>query len=199
MLRYERGLWAKGLARVAGVDEAGRGPLAGPVVAAAVIFDPQSFISAVNDSKLLSPDLRETLFDKIMAEAVAVGIGIVGHKLIDQVNILNATYLAMHKAIRRLSVVPEYLLVDGNRFLSIGIPFDTIIKGDASCFSIAAASIVAKVARDRMMVEYDRQFPGYGFAKHKGYATAEHREAIRKLGYCGIHRRSFAISVEEEC
>jgi ribonuclease HII len=193
MLRYERDLWSRGLAQVAGIDEAGRGPLAGPVVAAAVIFPPNFFIPDVNDSKQLSAVHRSALFDVIMTRALAVGVGIVGHEIIDQVNILNATYLAMHRAIRRLSLVPDYLLVDGNRFLSTGIPFATIVRGDASSFSIAAASIIAKVARDRMMVEYDMQFPGYGFAKHKGYATSEHREAIKKLGYSDIHRRSFRV------
>ena len=193
MLRYERDLWNRGIALVAGVDEAGRGPLAGPVVAAAVVFHPHSFLSEVNDSKQLSPMRRELLFDAIMAEAAGVGIGVVGHELIDQVNILNATFLAMHKAIQRLSVVPEYLLVDGNRFVSAGIPFVTIVGGDASSHCIAAASIIAKVARDRMMLEYDRQFPGYGFAKHKGYPTYEHREAIKRLGYCDIHRRTFKV------
>lgn len=193
MLRFERGLWSKGFTHVAGVDEAGRGPLAGPVVAAAVVFGPCVFIPEVNDSKQLSGMMREHLFDEIMNKAVAVGVGVIGHDVIDRVNILNATFLAMHDALRRLPVVPEFVLVDGNRFITNGMPFATIVGGDACSFSIAAASIIAKVSRDRIMVKYDRQFPGYGFAKHKGYATLEHREAIMKMGYCGIHRRTFRV------
>jgi ribonuclease HII len=193
MLRYEWDLWGRGLAQIAGIDEAGRGPLAGPVVASAVVFPPYFFIPDVNDSKQLSAVHRAALFDEIMTHAVAVGVGIVDHEIIDQVNILNATYLAMHRAIRRLPLVPDYLLVDGNRFLSAGIPFSTIVGGDGSSFSIAAASIIAKVTRDRMMLEYDKQFPGYGFAHHKGYATPEHRKAIKKLGLSNIHRRTFRV------
>ncbi len=193
MLRFERELWNKGFTYVAGVDEAGRGPLAGPVVAAAVVFGPCMFIPEVNDSKQLSSVMREHLFDEIMGKAVAVGVGVISHDVIDQVNILNATFLAMHEALRRLPVVPEFVLVDGNRFVTNGTPFTTIIGGDACSFSVAAASIIAKVSRDRIMVQYDGQFPGYGFAKHKGYATVEHREAIRRLGYCGIHRRTFRL------
>lgn len=198
MLYYERLWWARGLVRIAGVDEAGRGPLAGPVVAAAVIFSPETQINDVNDSKQLSAPERERLFDVITASAVSYGIGIVHHDVIDAINILQATYKAMHEAIGRLSVLPEHLLIDGNRFLGQGIPYTTIIDGDALSLSIAAASIIAKVTRDRMMVEFDSLYPGYGFAKHKGYATPEHKDAIRQLGICDIHRRTFTIRPQLE-
>lgn len=193
MLQYEREYWSNGVLRIAGVDEAGRGPLAGPVVAAAVLFEPEHIIEGVNDSKQLSPEEREDLYAKIVVEASCFGVGIVHHDVIDEINILQATFKAMHQAILQLSIAPSLLLIDGNRFLPNGIPFRTIIDGDALSFSIAAASIIAKVVRDRMMVEYDRQFPGYGFAKHKGYGTKEHREAIHRMGYCAIHRRSFTV------
>jgi ribonuclease HII len=176
---------------IAGVDEAGRGPLAGPVVAAAVIFPEECFLPGVFDSKQLTAEEREIRYALILSHALGVGVGIVGHEIIDRVNILNATFLAMHRALAQLPVRPDYLLIDGNRFLDIGIPFTTVVRGDALCFTVAAASIVAKVTRDRMMVDYDTQFPGYGFARHKGYATEEHREAIARLGLCDIHRRSF--------
>ncbi len=197
-LRFEREYWRSGTVSVAGVDEAGRGPLAGPVVAAAVIFPPEHFIEGVRDSKLLTEDEREELYARIVAEASAYGIGIVQPEVIDQINILQATYRAMHEAIRSLSVEPSLLLVDGNRFLDMGIPFRTIVDGDALSFSIAAASIIAKVTRDRLMMAYDAQFPGYGFAQHKGYATPQHREAIRRLGLCEIHRRSFTVRPQLE-
>lgn len=186
------------MVRVAGVDEAGRGPLAGPVVAAAVVFEPECFIDGVNDSKLLAPDEREEVYEKIIAGAAMFGVGIVHHDVIDSINILQATYRAMHDAIRRLAVPPDHLLIDGNRFAGGAIPFTTIIDGDALSFAIAAASILAKVTRDRLMVEYDAQFPGYGFARHKGYATPEHREAITRLGLCGIHRRTFTLRPQLE-
>lgn len=198
LLRFEREYWSKGVMGIAGVDEAGRGPLAGPVVAAAVIFEHEHFIEGVNDSKVLLPEEREELYEKIIAEALTFGVGIVQHNVIDEINILQATYKAMHEAIFQLSITPSLQLIDGNRFLENGIPYRTIIDGDALSFSIAAASIIAKVSRDRLMVEYDRQYPGYGFAKHKGYATKEHREAIEKLGYCDIHRRSFHLKWQYE-
>ncbi len=198
LLRLEREYWSKGVMSIAGVDEAGRGPLAGPVVAAAVVFNPEHFIEGVNDSKVLLPEEREELYARIVAESVTFGVGIVGHTVIDEINILQATYKAMHEAVLQLSVVPSLQLIDGNRFLENGIPYKTIIDGDALSFSIAAASIIAKVTRDRLMVEYDTEYPGYGFAKHKGYATKEHREAIDKLGYCEIHRRSFHLRWQYE-
>ena len=197
-LDYERDLWAKGKRFVAGIDEAGRGPLAGPVVAAAVVFPQELFLPEVNDSKVLSQDMRESLYQQIRDNATAVGVGIVDHAVIDDVNILNATYMAMHEAVDRLGITPDHLLIDGNRFSGAGIPFTTIVDGDALCFCIAAASIVAKVTRDRIMADYDVRFPGYGFAKHKGYATREHCDAIHRLGYCEIHRRSFELKMQLE-
>lgn len=191
MLRYERVLWDSGVKVVAGIDEAGRGPLAGPVVAAAVVFPVEVYMPSVDDSKKLTARQREELYDLINAEAISVGIGISDPGMIDDINILNATIRAMHEAVRHLSIVPERLLVDGNRFEEDGIPSATIVDGDARSFTIAAASIVAKVTRDRMMLEYERTYPGYGFARHKGYGTREHRAAIQTLGLCPIHRRSF--------
>jgi ribonuclease HII len=193
MLRYERQCWIRGWMNVAGVDEAGRGPLAGPVVAAAVIFPRGFFIPDVNDSKQLTRLQREVLYNQIMSNTVAVGVGKVDNVTIDEVNILNATFKAMHEAVHQLSIPPDHLLVDGNRFADQGIPYTTIVNGDSLSFSVAAASIIAKVTRDRMMVEFDMKFPGYGFARHKGYGTTEHHRAITKLGLSPIHRRSFKI------
>ncbi|MEO8166856.1 MAG: ribonuclease HII [bacterium] len=198
LLKFEREYWSKGETAIAGVDEAGRGPLAGPVVAAAVIFHREQFIDGVNDSKVLDAEEREELYGKITTEALTFGVGIVEHTVIDEINILQATYKAMHEAVRQLSIQPSLQLIDGDRFLENGIPHKTIIDGDALSFSIAAASIIAKVTRDRLMVEYDLQYPGYGFARHKGYATKEHREAIDRLGFCDIHRRSFHLRCQYE-
>lgn len=197
-LDYERELWSQGKLHIAGIDEAGRGPLAGPVVAGAVIFARESFIPEVNDSKVLTGAERARLYDEIVANALTFGVGVVDHATIDAINILNATFKAMHDAIDQLSIIPDHLLIDGNRFDGGSIPFSTIVDGDALCFSIAAASIVAKVTRDRLMEEYETKFPGYGFARHKGYATKEHREAIFRLGFCEIHRRSFEINTQLE-
>lgn len=185
-------LWKRGVQYVAGVDEAGRGPLAGPVVAAAVIFEPGTYIPGVDDSKKLTPSMREKLFSEIKKRAVSVGIGIVQHDTIDEMNIRNASLFAMKKAVSKLKVVPEYLLVDGNDFDG-SIPFETIVHGDSRSFSIAAASIVAKVTRDRLMRAYHNLFPQYGFDRHKGYATKQHIRAIKKYGICEIHRRSFHV------
>lgn len=179
------------MTHIAGVDEAGRGPLAGPVVAAAVIFDPRVRIDRVNDSKKLSARVRASLYDDITGRAIAWGVGIVDHEVIDRINILNATFLAMHKALRRLAVRPDHLIVDGNQFRTEEYPYTTVIDGDARCFSIAAASIIAKVTRDRLMVELDVRFPEYGFARHKGYGTREHIAALLAHGPSPIHRRSF--------
>lgn len=195
---FEQELWAA-YARVAGVDEVGRGPLAGPVVAAAVMFErgyaPSSALQGVSDSKTLAPQTRLELAAAIRAEALAVGVGVVDAATIDELNILNATFLAMTRAIERLSPPPEFLLIDGNRFKSaLAIPFQTIVKGDSKAFSIAAASIVAKVYRDALMTELDAQFPEYGFARHFGYPTPEHLDAIRKHGRCAIHRKSFKLA-----
>lgn len=195
-LDIELKYWNKGVKYIAGVDEAGRGPLAGPVVAAAVIFKPEIEINGVNDSKQLSAKERERLFDMINEKAISIGVGIVDHTIIDEVNILNATFRSMHEAICKLKYEPEHLLIDGPHFPGANIPFTKIVDGDSKCFSIAAASIIAKVTRDRLMVAYDRQFPQYGFAEHKGYGTKAHLEAIKKHGPCEIHRKSFRMPIK---
>ncbi len=192
-LSYEQRLWSQGLDYVAGVDEAGRGPLAGPVVAAAVVLPRGRGIEGVNDSKVLSAAERERLYGVILQSGAGVGVGIIDHRAIDELNILRATMKAMSMAVGTLPIVPEHLLVDGPRYEDTTIPFTAIVDGDASCCSIAAASIIAKVTRDRLMVEYDRQYPQYGFARHKGYGTPEHMEALRRHGPCDIHRLSFHI------
>ncbi|WP_330582863.1 ribonuclease HII [Peptoclostridium sp.] len=193
--RYEKELIGKGYALVAGIDEAGRGPLAGPVVAAAVILPEDAFIEGINDSKKLSPQKRDLLFDEIKAKAISWGVGIVDSDEIDRINILNATIRAMRQAIVALDKKPDYLLIDALELNAIGIPQKGIIKGDANSISIAAASIIAKVTRDRMMLEYDKEFPGFGFSEHKGYGTREHYEAISNQGICSIHRKTFLKSI----
>lgn len=190
-LDFEQSLWQQGIQNIAGVDEAGRGPLAGPVVAAAVIFPKDCIIDGVNDSKKLSAKRRDLLFDQIHAQALAVGVGLVDHAEIDRINILQATMLAMKNALEQLSMSPDYVLVDGNYFTHKAYQFKTIIEGDAKSFTIAAASIIAKVTRDRFMLELDAHYPEYGFAKHKGYGTKQHIDAIRQYGLCEIHRRTF--------
>ena len=180
---------------ICGIDEAGRGPLAGPVVAGAVILPKDEQILYVNDSKKLSEKKRELLYDEITERALAVGVGIVGPERIDEINILQATYEAMCQAVSGLGVVPDLLLNDAVTIPELAIPQVPIIKGDAKSVSIAAASILAKVTRDHLMEEYDRQFPQYGFAKHKGYGTAAHVAAIREFGPCPIHRRSFLKNI----
>ena len=176
---------------ICGIDEAGRGPLAGPVAAAAVILPKDCVILYLNDSKKLSPARRDALFDEIMEKAVAYHVGIVSPERIDEINILQATYEAMRKAVAGLSVTPDLLLNDAVTIPEIGIRQVPIVKGDAKSISIAAASILAKVTRDRMMEEYDAMWPEYGFAKHKGYGTAQHIAALKEFGPCPIHRRSF--------
>ena len=176
---------------ICGIDEVGRGPLAGPVVAGAVILPKDCRILYINDSKKLSAKKREELYDVIRREAVAVGIGIVGQDVIDEINILNATYEAMRKAVAALSHSPDLLFVDAVRIPGLDIRQVPIIKGDAKSISIGAASIMAKVFRDRMMVRYDEIYPGYGFAHNKGYGSKEHIDALKRLGPCPIHRRSF--------
>ena len=175
---------------VCGVDEAGRGPLAGPVVAAAVILDPGNMPDGLNDSKVLSPEMREYLMNDILVTS-EVGIGIAEPEEIDRANILGATMIAMTRAVESLPIVPAAALIDGNKAPPLACPTQTLIKGDARCLSIAAASIVAKVTRDRLMAEADQRYPGYDFANHKGYGTAVHRAKIHELGPCPIHRRSF--------
>lgn len=187
---FERSALTRGFARVAGIDEAGRGPWAGPVVAAAVILDPDDLPDGLNDSKKLPHARRAELHDIILAKA-EVGIGIVDVAVIDRDNILQATYAAMIQAVAALASAPLFALVDGNRAPKLACPVETVVEGDGKCLSIAAASIIAKVTRDRMMVDLDQQYPGYGFAKHKGYGTAEHQEALARLGPTTHHRRSF--------
>lgn len=175
---------------VAGVDEAGRGPLAGPVVAAAVILDPERIPDGINDSKLLDEDSREVLYGRIRATGI-VGVGIADVQRIDRDNILHATMWAMAQAVAQLPVTPKLVAIDGNRAPKLNCASRTIVKGDSRCLSIAAASIIAKVTRDRMMVAMAKELPGYGFERHKGYGTAEHQEAIKRLGVSAHHRRSF--------
>ena len=191
MLEYEKELYNKGYTYICGVDEAGRGPLCGPVVAAAVILKKDAHIEGVNDSKKLSEKKREALYDVITKEAVAYSVGIVDEKTIDEINILEATRLAMKKAVEGLSIKAEFALIDAEKKVPIDIPYTPIIKGDQLSESIAAASIIAKVTRDRMIEEMDEKYPEYNFAKNKGYGTREHTEAIKKYGLCEIHRKSF--------
>ncbi len=192
LLRPERQLWQLGYQRIAGVDEVGVGPLAGPVVAAAVVFPATARIRGVDDSKTVRRAAREQLVEAIYAQASAVGIGVVSVEDIDRLNIYHAALEAMRLAILALSVEPEYLLVDARRVPGIDVPQLPLVKGDARSFSIAAASIVAKVARDRMMVELDASYPHYGFAANMGYGTKAHLDAIERCGPCPVHRRSFA-------
>ena len=179
------------LGAVAGIDEAGRGPLAGPVVAAAVILPKDIFLPFLNDSKKVTEKRRDVLFDQIKQEAIAYGIGIASNALIDEINILQATYEAMREAISKLNKTPDILLVDAVHIPGINIKQVGIVKGDAKSVNIAAASILAKVTRDRLMLEYDKIYPEYGFASNKGYGTAKHIEALKAYGACDIHRRSF--------
>jgi ribonuclease HII len=191
MLDFEARALRRGFTRVAGIDEAGRGALAGPVVAAAVILPAGLDLPGVTDSKQLTPARRDELFDVIMAEALAVGVGYGDHDLVDRINILQATLAAMQDAVRQLSPPPDFLLIDGISRVPLAIHQQTIKKGDSASLSIAAASIIAKVSRDRLMVTFEDEFPGYGFAGHKGYGSATHLEAIARLGPCLIHRKTF--------
>ncbi|HEM5095227.1 TPA: ribonuclease HII [Streptococcus suis] len=190
MLSYERALYENGVECIAGIDEVGRGPLAGPVVAAAVILPKGCKIRYLNDSKKIPKSKHEAIYQEVMERAVAVGVGIKDAAVIDQVNIYEATKLAMLEALGQLSQEPEHLLIDAMK-LDTPIPQTSIIKGDANSLSIAAASIVAKVTRDKMMADYDKEFAGYGFAKNAGYGTAEHLEGLNKLGITPIHRKTF--------
>lgn len=191
MLSIEREKRNEGYTYIAGVDEAGRGPLAGPVCAAAVILPEDAFIEGINDSKKLTEKRREELFDIICEMAIAYNICMVDEKRIDEINILNATYEAMNGAVDGLNVTPDYVLIDGNRISGMTLPHETVVKGDAKSASIAAASILAKVSRDRLITKMAEKYPEYGFDKHKGYGTAAHNEAILKYGPCPIHRRTF--------
>jgi ribonuclease HII len=190
--RYEAQAWRAGVARVAGVDEVGRGPLAGPVVAAAVVLDPTRRVKRLTDSKLLTAERREELYSLILERALAVGVGVIDHLTIDRINILQATIRAMQDAVAGLAVVPELVITDFVALPMLPCPQRNLVDGDARCATVAAASIVAKVTRDRLMLEADQQFPEYGFARHKGYGTADHLAALDKHGACPIHRRSFS-------
>lgn len=195
---YEIEYGKRGYNRICGVDEAGRGPLAGPVVAAACILPTGCEIEGLNDSKKLSEKKRETLFDVICEKAVAYSIAYATHEEIDRLNILNATMLAMVRAIERLPISADFALVDGNCVRNFPIPAVTIVKGDAKSPSIAAASILAKVTRDRFCIEMDDMYPEYNFKKHKGYPTKEHRALVMKYGPCPLHRRSFLKFTQKE-
>src|SRR5512146_2498701 len=192
LLRHEVALWERGLVHVAGVDEAGMAPLAGPVVAAAVILPREFRARGIDDSKQLDAAQRERLAAEIKGAAVCWGIGVTTVEEIDTINIYRAGLLAMRRAIEALATAPEHILLDARRVPEIPIPQRGIIHGDALSLTIAAASIIAKTSRDAMMAEYDCRYPGYGFARHKGYPTAEHFAALSRLGACGLHRRSFA-------
>jgi ribonuclease HII len=198
MSAFERAARGRGHRFIAGIDEAGRGPLAGPVIAAAVILPPDYEYPGINDSKTLSPRQRERLYEVIERDAVAIGIGVVEAPVIDAVNILQATLAAMKEATLGLSPPPDYLLIDGLNRISVNIPQETIVRGDGCSISVASASIVAKISRDRIMEMYHRQFPQYNFLRNKGYGTREHRDAILKYGRCKLHRSSFRLSVIDD-
>lgn len=187
----ERRILHQGHSPVAGVDEAGRGPWAGPVVAAAIVLNSSDIPEGIDDSKALTEDVRQQIYDRILASGAHHGIGIAEVDRIDQYNILKATLWAMEKAIENLPVLPQYVLVDGNAAPQLKCQIQTIIQGDSKSLSIAAASILAKVTRDRIMCTYEDQYPGYGFARHKGYGTPEHKAALGRLGLTPLHRRSF--------
>lgn len=195
---WERRAQEQGLGPVCGIDEAGRGPLAGPVCAAAVILPLDCHIDDLNDSKKLTEKKREALFPLIQEKALAWGIGWASAEEIDAINILQATFLAMKRAVEQLSVQPGWALVDGNRMPPLDVPGETVVKGDAQCASIAAASILAKVSRDRLLEEWDTLYPEYGFAKHKGYGTKAHYDAILHHGVLPIHRKSFLKNLGEK-
>ena len=191
LLEYETKAVTKGYGNIAGVDEAGRGPLAGPVVAAAVIFPAKIDIAGLDDSKKLSPKKREELFPKIQAEAVAYGVAIVDREVIDKINILQASLLAMKQAVEQLQTVPDLLLIDGNQKIDSTLDQWAVVKGDSKSLSIAAASVLAKVTRDRVMKDYHKLYPQYEFHRHKGYGTKLHRDLIEEHGPCPIHRSTF--------
>ena len=188
----EKELYQKGFKNICGIDEAGRGPLAGPVVVAGVIMPQDSMIEGINDSKKVTEKKREKLYDLILEEAISYSVAIVGQDIIDEINILNATKQGVTQVVDELDIKPDLILVDALEHINTkGIPYEPIIKGDAKCYNIAAASIIAKVTRDRIMREWDEIYPQYGFMNHKGYGTAKHIEAIKQYGLCPIHRKSF--------
>ena len=190
---FELACQQSGYKQIAGIDEAGRGALAGPVIAAAVILPAHCNIKGLRDSKQLSPKQRAYLFDEIHNVAVSIGIGSADHRVVDRLNVLQATLLAMQKAVEKLTPAPDYLLVDGLDLPEVSIVGEAIPKGDSRSYSIAAASIVAKITRDRLMVELDPIYPNYGFSRHKGYPTSQHRQAIAQFGASDIHRRTFKL------
>lgn len=190
MLTYENQLWSQNIEYIGGIDEAGRGPLCGAVVAACVIMPKGMLINGVNDSKKISEKKRENLYDIIFEKAISVGVGIVDQEIIDKINIKQAARLAMKIAAENCKVMPQYLLIDAEN-VNVNIPQKNIIKGDELSHSIAAASIIAKVTRDRMCIEWDKQYPQYGITKHKGYGTKAHIDAIKEFGPCPLHRRTF--------
>ena len=196
MNAFERACQQSGYKQIAGIDEAGRGALAGPVIAAAVILPINCTLDGLNDSKQLSPKRRDQLCDEIHRVAVSIGVGSVDHQGIDRLNILNATLLAMQEAVEKLTPQPDYLLVDGLYLPQVDIPGEAITKGDSRSYSIAAASIIAKTTRDRLMIELHHTYPNYGFLKHKGYPTSQHRQAIAQFGASDIHRHTFKLLPE---
>ena len=190
--QLEKVFYNKGIEYIAGIDEAGRGPLAGPVVVASVIMPKDSMIEGVNDSKKVSEKKREKLYDIILEEAISYGIGIIYQDEIDEINILQATKKGLTEAVEQMKIKPDLIMVDALTGIdTLGIPYQSIIKGDAKCYSISAASIIAKVTRDRIMREWDKVYPEYGFAAHKGYGTAKHIAALKEYGPCEIQRISF--------
>ena len=194
--QIEEELYNSGVNLICGIDEAGRGPLAGPVVVAAAIMPKDSMIEGVNDSKKVSEKKREKLYDLITDEAIAYGVGIIDQKEIDRINILNATKEGLTMAVKELNPKPDLIIVDAlSKIDTEGIPYKSIIKGDAKCYSIACASIIAKVTRDRIMRQWDEVYPQYGFIKHKGYGTAAHISAIKEYGLCPLHRLSFVKNI----
>ena len=195
----EKDLYNKGFNNICGIDEAGRGPLAGPVVVAGVIMPKDSMIEGINDSKKVSEKKREKLYDLIIEEAISYSVAIIGQDVIDDINILNATKEGVTKVVDGLDVKPDLIIIDAlNHINTRGIPYEPIIKGDAKCYNIAAASILAKVTRDRIMREWDEVYPQYGFVQHKGYGTAKHIQAIKEYGLTPIHRRSFTKKFVEK-
>lgn len=198
MLKIEKDLTLKGFKYIAGVDEAGRGPLCGPVVVASVILPLDIDVEGINDSKKLSDKKRELLYDKIIEKAISYNIQIVNIDKIEELNILGATKYGMVNSVNNLDIKPDYVLIDGNQKIDIDIPFETVVSGDAKSLSIAAASILAKVTRDRLLIKLDEKYPLYGFKKHKGYGTKMHVEAILKYGLTDIHRPSFCKKILEK-
>lgn len=190
--QIEKVLHQNGFNNICGIDEAGRGPLAGPVVVAGVIMPENSMIEGVNDSKKVSEKKRELLYDKILDEAISYSVAIIGQDVIDDINILNATKHGVTSVVKGFDVRPDLIIIDALEHIDTdGVPYESIVKGDAKCYSISAASIIAKVTRDRIMREWDEVYPQYGFAQHKGYGTAKHISAVKEFGLCSIHRKSF--------